>query len=423
MQTAHKIELIPNNKQQTYFAKACGVSRFSYNWGVEKWNELYKQGVKGVNGYSLKKMFNAIKHEEFPWTGEVTKYASQQAFIDLQNGFTRFFNKTSAYPTFKKKGRHDSFYIGGDQLKVKGKYVHIPKLGKIHMAEELRFNGKINSATISRKADRWYIAIQVELADSSHLKRPEKESVVGVDLGIKSMATTSDGLAFSNLKSYKKQMAHLRKEQRKLSRKYKMFKTANGHLSAEEQRKQLWSQKNYQKQKMKVAKIHRKISNQRNDALHKFTTYLANNYTTIAIENLNVSGMIKNHNLALAITDVGMGKFRRLLEYKTAQRGTELKIVDRYYPSSKECSNCGAVKEVLPLNERVYRCGCGYESDRDLNAAVNLAKWKSPRGIAPPKVMPVDIIEIRKVVNPIDVRFVEEIGTSVAPGYKSEGTI
>jgi putative transposase len=409
MQATHKIEMKVNDKQKTYFLKACGIARFTYNWGLDRWKELYEKEERNISGYSLKKEFNAIKASKYPWMYEVTKYASQQPFIHLQAAFSRFYKKLSKYPVYKKKGRRDSFYIGGDQIKVDGSTINIPLLGPVHLREELRYKGKINSATITRDVEKWYISIQVELDNSIHVKRPDHEQEVGVDLGISALAVTSDGLLFSNMRPLGRYLKKLKKLQKYLSRKYRFFEESlDPGLDKKEKAILLGERKNYQKLKTKIAKLHRKIRNLREDLLHKITSYLANNYTRIAIEDLNISGMIKNHNLARALSDVGMGKFRRYLEYKTKWRGTELTIVGRFYPSSKTCSNCGTLKKDLKLKDRTYECGCGNSISRDLNAAKNLVQWKAENG--PGRVMarvrPVEIGKISQLIKPVEVTLV-----------------
>lgn len=218
MQLAHKIELKPNNKQKTYFKKACGVSRFVWNWALEHWKNEYKQGHK-PNALDLKKTFNSIKKEQYPFVREVTKYAAQQPFIQLQVAFNRYFKGLSKKPKFKKKKyNRDSFYIGGDQIKVDGKRVRIPRLGWVRIREQLRFDGRIPSATISRKADRWYIAFAIEVEKNPY-SHCENQARVDVDLGIEKLATLSNGRVFENLKTLKRYEKHLIKLQRQLSKK------------------------------------------------------------------------------------------------------------------------------------------------------------------------------------------------------------
>ncbi len=347
----HKICLDPTFKQEQYFRKACGTARFTWNWALNEWQHQYDSGLKPTT-FKLKKQFNALKPVDFPWTYEVTKYASQQPFIFLQTAFNRFFDGISKYPQFKKKGHHDSFYVGNDQLKVSHNYLKLPKLGWIKMHEALRFSGEIISATISRTANKWFVSLTVNLKSAI---TPCKSQVgIGVDLGIKSLATLSSGEVFEAPKPLKKYLKKLKRKQRRLCRCEK-----DSH--------------NRYKLKQQIATVHAKIVNIRQDSLHKLTTYLTHNFESIAIEDLNVKGMLANHKLSRAIADIGFYEFRRQLEYKSKYKGNYLLIADRWFPSSKKCSNCGQKKDQLKLSERIYHCSaCGHEQDRDLNAAINL---------------------------------------------------
>ena len=355
---AHKIELKLNNKQRTYFKKACGVSRFTWNWALSSWDKAYeenknrpKEERSPVNGMALKKEFNKLKKEQFPWTFEVTKYASQQPFIHLNLAFGRFFKGLSGKPKFKKRNKSvDSFYVGGDQVKIKNKNIWVPNLGWVRLKEWTRFEGPIRSATFSRKADRWFVSLQIDTTISP--KSPLKEAV-GVDLGINSLVHTSDGVSILSPKPLRKGLKALRRASRRLAKKENGSK-ARG------------------KQKLKVQKIHFRISNIRKDTLHKTSSYLISQYKGIAIENLNVSGMIKNHKLSRAISDLGFYELRRQLEYKSRMYGNNLVVAGRFFPSSKKCSSCGSSKKDLSLKERVFSCDCGISLDRDLNASLNL---------------------------------------------------
>jgi putative transposase len=350
---AHQIRLRPNREQETYFKKACGISRFTWNWALAAWKQGYEKGEK-PNALELKKRFNAIKAEEFPWIYEVTKYASQQPFLHLQSAFQRFFQKQSRYPRFKKRGIHDSFYLGGDQVEVQGKRVRFPKLGWVRMRESLRFSGKIHSATVSRKADHWYVSLSVEL---SEMPKPcESQEGVGVDLGINRLATLSNGETFEGPKPLKNKLKKLRRRSRQLSRKKQ-------------------GSKNRQKARLKLARLHHRIRNIRQDALHKLTSYLTTSFDLTVIEDLNVKGMIRNPRLSRAIHDMGFHEFRRQLGYKSTLRGCHYVAVDRWLPSSKMCSRCNVIQEDLSLGERTLRCeACGLVIDRDLNAAHNIAR-------------------------------------------------
>lgn len=414
MQIAHKIELKPNNKQKTYFKKACGISRFTWNWALAEWNRQYEENkissrgerIK-ISGISLKKQFNAIKKDKFPWTGEVTKYAAQQPFIQLQTAWKRFFDPKlkNRKPQFKKKNRStDSFYIGGDQLKMQDRKICIPKLGIVRLKENLRFKGKINSATISRTADRWFVSIQVKV-DGKTFKKCTAARGVGIDLGINRMATMSQGIAIDSPKPLKKHLRKLKRDQRVMAKKIR---------AAKKDKRKISESKNFQKQKNKVARIHMKISNIRKDATQKVTSYVTNNYLHIAIEDLQVSGMIKNHNLARAISDIGFGEIRRQLEYKAKIRGNVIYIADRFFPSSKTCSNCKEVRQDLSLKDRIFKCRCGNEMDRDLNAAINLEGMIN-QNVRPvrPELTPVEITAMQDSVFPILVTSIVESGSKL----------
>jgi putative transposase len=346
----------PIHKQRVYFYKACGTARFAWNWGLSKWEENYKSGNK-VNALELKKKFNRLKEREFPWVYEVTKYASQQPFIHLQKAFQNFFKKKSKYPRYKKKGVHDSFYIGGDQVRIVGKYVKIPNLGWVRLRESLRFGGKINGVTISLRANRWFISVSVE---TSQLPAAcESQATVGVDLGIKSFATLSNGNSIPSNQPLKKKLGRLRRLQRKQSRRKQ---GSNNRLKAKKQ----------------VAKMHYKVACSRNDFLHKVTTELTESYKYIVIEDLHISKMVQEKSLSRAIMDSGWYEFRRQLCYKAELRGNKIFIADRWYASSKRCSGCSHCKKELLLSEREYICAkCNLKIDRDLNAAICLEQLLS----------------------------------------------
>lgn len=411
MQITHKIELKPNNKQRTYFKKACGISRFVWNWALFEWNKQYEENQSlpeeeqiSISGMSLKKKFNSIKNQSFPWVREVTKYAAQQPFIHLNNAYKNYFKKQMKRPRYKKKGKSaDSFYIGGDQVKTNGKKIWIPKLGYVRLKERLRFEGKINSATISRTADRWYVAIQVQIEEQINNKCETTDSV-GIDFGINRMATLSDGTAIEAPKPLKKYLRKLARHQRVLSKKYHSAKKDGRRLS---------DSKNFQKQKCRVSKIHAKVSNIRRDSLHKFTSYVTKRYQHISIEDLNVKGMVKNHNLARAIHDIGFSEMRRQLEYKALIRKNTVYVADRFYPSTKKCHVCANKIESLTLGTRKWTCNvCETTHDRDINASINLESL-IPIHIRParPESTPAEITAMQKSVFPILVTSIVETGS------------
>ena len=362
MIVAHKIALDPNNVQATYFARACGVARFAYNWALDEWKRQYDawkadNSLPKPSQAALRRQLNAIKREQFPWMLEVTKCAPQMAIIQLGQAFQNFFAGRARYPQFRKKGVHDRFTLTNDQFDIDGCRIRIPNLGWVRMREPLRFNGKILSATISRVADRWFVSITVDVPDQSHLPKAENQGVVGVDLGVSALATLSTGETITGPKPHKALLTRLQRLSRSLSRKQK-------------------GSANRKKAKAQLARLHARIANIRQDALHKLTTDLTRRFHTIGIEDLNVRGMVRNRHLARSIADMGFFEFRRQLEYKAAMRGGQVVIADRWFPSSKICSCCGHKQEELPLSVRRWSCSiCGVEHDRDLNAAINLKNY------------------------------------------------
>lgn len=355
MQVAHKIRLVPTEEQITAFKKACGCARFAYNWALAEWNRQYEAGGK-PNGDKLNKEFNKLKATELLWLYDSPKAASQQPFDYLQKSFERFFKKISDRPKFKKRGQKDSFYIDNSCLTLKhftDKSVKLPKIGVVKVRQKLRYTGKLKSATVKRVADQWYLIVQMEVSQPFRkVKLTDKK--VGLDLGLKTTIVTSDGQRFNSPKPLRKFEKKLKKLQRSLSRKVK-------------------GSNNREKAKVKLSRLHNRIANIRNDWSHKVTTKLIDENQVICLENLNVSGMLKNHKLAKSISDVSWSEIRRQLEYKANWYGREVRFVDRFYPSSKTCSKCGCVKESLSLKERVFSCNdCGNVLDRDINAAINI---------------------------------------------------
>jgi putative transposase len=358
MLVAHLIRLDPNNRQRTYLSRAAGTARFAYNWALTEWGLWYAEwkanpNIIGPNEGALRRQLNSIKRDQFPWMLEVTKCAPQMAIIQLGRAFENFFAGRARYPKFRRKGVDDRFSLSNDDVKLDAKRLRIPKLGWVSMREALRFTGPIISVTISRTADHWYASITV---DSPHPTLPPADSqgAVGVDLGVSRLATLSTGESIEGPKALRRLLGSVRRLSRRLSRKVK-------------------GSANRTKARMKLARLHERISRIRRDGLHKLTTSLTRRFHTIGIENLNVSGMLQNRRLARAIADMGFYEFRRQLEYKAARRGGRVVVVDRWYPSSKTCSHCGCVIEILPLGQRGWICpGCGIKHNRDVNAAVNL---------------------------------------------------
>lgn len=370
MLKVHKIRLNPNLEQKIYFSKACGVARVAYNWALFEWERQYKEGTK-PSEMALRKQLNAIKQVEFPWMFEVTKCAQQQAIKNLGIAYKNAFHRQKTgqrtgsdknpygFPRPKKKFINDSFRAdngptkkGMDAVPVDSKKIKLPKIGWVRMRESVRFEGQIKSATISRQADKWFAAILVEAEKTSHYRKAEK--TCGIDLGIKHLATLSDGSTIEGAKSLNALLKKKKRLQRELNRRKK-------------------GSENRSKTKLKLAQLEARISNTRNDTHHKATTDIVLNNSFIAMEDLNVKGMVKNHKLARHLSDQAFGEFRRQIGYKTDWYNSKVVYVDRFFPSSKTCNACGYIKKDLKLSERVFVCSrCGYKDDRDINAAKNI---------------------------------------------------
>jgi len=353
---AHKIRLHPTPEQAVYFAKAAGTARFVWNWALAEWKRQYEAGLKPT-ALKLKKQFNEIRREQFPWTWEVTKNASDQPFLDLGKAFTAFFEGRARRPKFKSKKRSKpSFYLANDQFELGDHRIWVPKLGWVNMAENLRILGKITGARITKTADWWFVSIQVELPDVL----PEKKKVsIGIDVGLNRLVTLSTGEGVENQAFLKTALKKLRRANKRLHR------------------RKLGS-KNREKARRQVARLHYRITCLRDDVLHKLTTQLASCYGIIGIEDLNLKGLLKNRKLARSFSDAALGKLLSLLTSKVEQRGGQVIKVDRFFASSKTCHCCGWKWEAMELSDRVFLCqnpDCAYYQfgqDRDWNAALNI---------------------------------------------------
>ena len=367
----YKTELNLNNHQKTACKKHCGAARFAYNWGLAKKMAAYNLTGKSPSAIDLHRELNVLKQGSLSWLYEVSKCAPQEALRDLDKAYANFFrrvkqgDKEVGFPKFKSR-RHGlgSFRLTGS-IKVFERSIQLPRLGKLRLKEVgyiPTYGVKILSATVSEQAGRWFVSVQVEQQVNEPL--PNSNEIIGVDLGIKAMATCSNGLIFDNPKPLKAKTKQLKRWQKRLSRRVK-------------------GSQNRKKAQRKVATIHARIANIRSNALHQATAKIvAQKPQAIVLEDLNLKGMVKNHKLARAINDVGMGEFGRQMAYKAAWQGITVIYADRWFPSSKTCSHCGSVKLELSLAERTYHCEfCGFTLDRDLNAAINLKNTVSSTGI------------------------------------------
>ena len=367
VQRAYKTELDLNNRQVSACRRHAGAARWAYNWGLRIKQERYKATKRSPTAIELHRELNGLKKTDVPWMYEVSKCAPQEALWNLDAAFQQFFRRCAlkkqgkwtgklGYPRFKtKKTGLGSFRLTGS-IVVSEKAIVLPRLGRLRLKEReyLPPSGvKILSATVSEQAGHWYVSVQVE----EELAVPENTGpVVGVDLGIKSLATLSDGTVIPNPRHLKRRIKKLKRLQRVVSRRQK-----GSH--------------NRKKAVRRLAKQHRQITNQRRNTLHQVTTRLAKTKSVLVIEDLNVSGMLKNHHLAQAIGDVGFAEFKRQLLYKANWYGSRVILADRWEPSSKRCSGCGWIDAELTLSDRIFHCEqCGLVRDRDLNAAINLSK-------------------------------------------------
>ncbi|EFH90161.1 RNA-guided endonuclease InsQ/TnpB family protein [Ktedonobacter racemifer] len=353
---AHKIRLHPTDEQKVYFAKAAGVARFVWNWALAEWIRQYETGEKPTT-FKLKKQCNEIRREQFPWTWEITKNASDQPFLDLGKAFKAFFEGKARKPRFKSKKRSKpSFYLANDQMEVGDHRVWIPKLGWVNMAENLRFKGKITGARVTRTSDWWFIAITMEVPDEQPTKR---SAAVGIDMGLNRLATLSTGEGFENQKYLTTALKKLRQANKRLHRRKP-------------------GSKNRERARRQVARLHYRITCLRDDALHKLTTKLATCYGIVGIEDLHLKGLLKNRKLARSFSDAALGKLVNLLTRKVEQRGGQVVKVGRFFPSSKTCHACGWRWEDMQLSNRVFLCQnhqCAYHlfpQDRDGNASLNI---------------------------------------------------
>lgn len=358
---AYKTKIVLNNKERGYFNQCAGFSRFVYNWGLAEWKRQYESGQE-PSAYGLIKSFNAIKDDEFPWTREYPYVILQESLVHLGRAFQNFFARVKAgkdpgYPKFKSRFSHKSFSLRGS-IRVEDERIKLPRIGWVRLAQRgyLPTDGvKVLKATLSERAGDWYVSLQVQ----EEVSEPEKATgePLGIDLGIKSLAVCSDGTAFDNPKTLAKYEKKLARLQRELSRREK-------------------GSANRAKTKAKIAKLHRKITDIRRHTLHNISRHVTaeTKPAAVVIEDLNVKGMTANRKLSKAVADASMGELRRQIEYKAEWNGVDVVVADRWYASSKTCSGCGHVKELLTLAERTYICeSCGMELDRDLNAARNLA--------------------------------------------------
>jgi putative transposase len=362
---AFKTELDLNNVQKTACLRHAGAARWAYNWGLARKMEAYRNGEKVPTAIDLHRELNILKKGELSWMYTVSKCAPQEALRNLDQAYAHFFRRVQAkrtgrkiqagFPKFKsKKNGVGSFRLTG-AIHIFDHAIQLPRLGRLRLKEHGYLPGEavhILSASVSERAGHWFVSVQVEmdLPDPQATYRP----AVGVDLGVLALATISDGTMIENPRALKSSLQKVRRLQRVVSRRQK-------------------GSANREKAVKRLAKAHLRIANVRKNVLHQVTSWLARTKSAVVLENLNVSGMLKNHHLAQAIADVGFYEFRRQMIYKGQWYGCQVLLANPFYPSSKRCSQCGHIKVEMDLSERIFICDhCGRMIDRDLNAAINL---------------------------------------------------
>ena len=357
---AYKVRLYPTIDQQVFFAKSFGCVRFIWNKMLSDKIEHYKETKTTLKNYP------AQYKKEFEWLQEVDSLALSKVERHLQKAYQSFFKNGTGFPKFKKKGQRDSYTTNNQKgtVAITESTVKLPKIGHIKAKLPNRMNGLIKSATITKTATgQYYASVLVETIVD---ELPNTQSNIGIDLGLTDFIVLSDGSKVANPKFLSKLQHKLAREQKILAKRRAVAKVANRKLS---------DSRNYQKQKFKVAKVYEKITNSRTDFLHKLSFNLIKNHDVIAIEDLNVKGMVKNHKLAKAISDSSWSTFTTMLAYKAEWYGKTLVKIDRWYPSSKTCSGCNHLltKAELPLSLRSWDCpSCLQTNDRDINASINI---------------------------------------------------
>lgn len=380
--------LDPTPSQEQSFSSHSGAVRYAYNWAlarIEKnWNDR-NQGITTDYADSsmigLRKVWNQEKHEIAPWYSENSKEAYDSGLRNLSTAVSRYYKKVSGRPNYKHKKYSDTegitFANGARYLDEETKrHFTIPRIGRVRLHERAKKlawllnqpGASMGLMTVKRDRARWHLSINIRVSDETWIQyhnqrtKRDKKKVVGVDVGIKHAAVFSDGTVIENKRSYEKALKKLRKLNKELSRRRK-YNKRTGEVPSNR----------YLKTKNKIAKAHARVSNQEIDYAHKLSKQLVDNYEIIGMEDLNVQGMVKNARLSRRIAHASFGRLRLWTTYKAGWYGSKVVLVDRFYPSSKTCSDCGAVKTKLALSERSYNCNkCGLAIDRDLNAAINI---------------------------------------------------
>ncbi|MEE0716174.1 RNA-guided endonuclease InsQ/TnpB family protein [Eubacterium sp.] len=380
MLKSFKTEINPTPEQKNKINRTIGTCRFVYNFYIAHNKEIYGAEKKFMSGMDFQKWLNNTwlkEHPEYLWIKKVSSKSVKQSIMNADRAFKSFFKKKSSFPKFKKKNRSDvkMYFVKNNQKECfcERHRINIPTLGWIRLKEKgyiptTKQGYVIKSGTVSQKAGRYYVSVLLDMPESERLQL--NDFGLGIDLGVKDFAIVSNGETYKNINKtagLRKLEKQLKREQRCLSRRYEDLKKRNKIRKGEATRQ------NIQKQVLKVQKIYRRISNIHTDYINKTIAEIVKNKPSyITIEDLNVKGMMKNRHLSKAVASQKFYEFRIKLEAKCRESGIELRVVDRWYPSSKLCHHCGSIRRDLKLSDRIYKCSCGYTEDRDFNAALNL---------------------------------------------------
>lgn len=363
-----KIRIKPNKEQEQKLWKSVGTARFIYNWTLAKQQENYQQGLRFISDNDLRKEVTQLKkNDEFIWLSEVSNNVAKQAVKDACDAYKRFFKGLAKRPRFKSKRKSKpSFYNDNAKLKAKRNMVLIEKVGWIKTSEQVPINVKYSNPRISFDSKYWYLTVGIEQDIEIHDLTNE---IIGIDIGIKELAICSNEMTFKNInktKEVKKIGKRLRRLQRSVSRKYEMNKEGSRFVKT----------CNIIKIEKQIQHLHRRLTNIRTNHIYQATNAIVKiKPCKVVMEDLNITGMLKNHHLAKSIAQQKLYEFIRQMKYKCEKVGIEFMQVGRFYPSSKLCSNCGNIKKNLKLSDRTYNCECGLKIDRDLNASLNLANY------------------------------------------------
>lgn len=364
-----RVRLKPTKSQEQQLWKSAGTARWTYNWTLNKQEENYKQGGKFISNNDLRKEITQLKQtDDFKWLSDVSNNIAKQAVKDACDAYQKFFKGQSKFPKFKSRRKSKaSFYNDTSKLKVKKNLVLIEKVGWVKTSEQLPMNVKYTNPRVSFDKKYWYLSVGVEQEIEQQDLTGE---IIGIDLGLKELAVCSNGQVFKNInktKKIKKTEKRLHRLQRKSSRKYEMNKRGEN---------QFVKTCNIIKIEKKLQRLHRRLTNIRTNHIHQATIAIVKTKPCkVVMEDLNVSSMMKNRHFSKAIANQKLYEFIRQMNYKCVKYGIEFIQVDYFCPSSKTCSCCGQIKKELKLSDRVYKCKCGLEIDRDLNASINLANF------------------------------------------------